>query len=103
MPVQGAGRSVPPARPVGTAQVFCDESGGCDAASAVFLAVAVAISTADAARLLKSFRKATEVEGEVKGHRLDLKRRAVFLDLLAEEPGVVSAAVACSRLDAVGG
>ena len=91
-----------PARPIGAAQVFCDESGGSDAANAVFLTAAVAISPANATRLLKSFRKATGVTGEIKGHRLTLAQRTVFLDLLARQPNAVSAVVACSRLDAVG-
>lgn len=93
-----------PVRPIGAAQVFCDESGGSDAANAVFLTAAVAISTADATRLLKSFRKASGVTGEVKGHRLAFEERAVFVDLLAKQSGTVSAIVTCcSRLDAVGG
>lgn len=93
----------PSARAIGAAQVFCDESGGSDAANAVFLTAAVAISAAHATRLLKSFRKATGLDGEVKGHRIALGQRAIFVDLLAKQPDVVSAVVACSRLDAVGG
>ena len=90
-------------RPIGTVQVFCDESGGSDSANAAFLVAAVAISTADAIRLVKSFRKATGFTGEIKGHRFSFAQRATFLGLLAKQSDAVSVVVACQRRDAVGG
>ena len=90
-------------RPIGTAQVFCDESGGSDPASAAFLVAAVAITAADATRLVKSFRKATAFTGEIKGHKFGFAQRATFLDLLAKQRDAVSVVVACQRRNAVGG
>lgn len=90
------------ARPTGMAHVFCDESGGTDAVNTVFLTAAVAIAPPDAARLLKSFRKATRITGEVKGHKLTFEQRTIFVDLLTKDADAASAVVACSRSDAVG-
>ncbi len=84
-------------------QVFCDESGGSDPANTAFLVAAVAIQPVDAARLVKSFRKATGCTGEIKGHDFTLAQRAIFLDLLARQPDTVSVVVICQRRDAVGG
>ncbi len=92
-----------PRRLIGTVQVFCDESGGTDPANATFLVAAVAISAADATRLVKSFRKATGFTGEIKGHKFGFAQRATFLDLLAKQRDAVSVVVACWRCTAVGG
>ena len=90
-------------RPIGTVQVFCDESGGSDPANPAFLVAAVAISTPDATRLVKSFRKATGITGEVKGNKLSPAQRATFLGLLARQPDAVSVVIVCSRGDPIGG
>jgi len=90
-------------RPTGTVQVFCDESGGSDPASTAFLVAAAAISTADATRLVKSFRKATGFAGEVKGNKLTRAQRGAFLGLLARQADAASVVVACSRGNPVGG
>lgn len=84
-------------------QVFCDESGGSDAANSAFLVAAAAIQPADAARLVKSFRKATGFPGEIKGSKLSMAQRATFLGLLARQPDAASVVVACRRSAAVGG
>ena len=83
--------------------MFCDESGGSDPANTAFLVAAVAISTADATRLVKSFRKATGFTGEIKGHKFGFAQRATFLDLLAKQRDAVSVVVACQRRSVVGG
>lgn len=90
-------------RPIGAAHIFCDESGGSDGANTAFLAAAVAILPADAQRLVKSFRKATRIGGEIKGHRLTPEQRSIFFDLLTKRVEVVSAVMTCSRLDLRGG
>ena len=90
-------------RPIGTVQVFCDESGGSDPANTAFLVAAVAISTADATRLVKSFRKAAGITGEVKGNKLSLAQRATFFGLLSRQTDAASAVIVCSRLDPIGG
>lgn len=81
--------------------VFLDESGGADAANNTFLAAAVAIAPHDAARLLRSYRKATKTTGEVHGHQLDRRQRTIFLDLLARE--AASVVVVCQRRERLGG
>lgn len=95
--------TVPLGRPIGTAHVYCDESGGSDAANATFLCAAVSILPADAQRLMKDFRKATGIAGEVKGHRLQAEHRAIFFDLLVRRADSASAVVTCSRGDPLGG
>lgn len=81
--------------------VFLDESGGADAANDTFLAAAVGISPHDAARLLRSYRKATKTTGEVHGHQLDRRQRGIFLDLLARE--AAAAVVVCQQRERLGG
>lgn len=81
--------------------VFLDESGGADAANDTFLAAAIAIAPHDAARLLRSYRKATKTTGEVHGHQLDRRQRGIFLDLLGRE--AVAVVVACQRRERLGG
>ena len=81
--------------------VFLDESGGTSPADDIFLVAAVAIAPGDAVRLVKSFRKATRAVGELHGHQLDTRQRAIFLGLLARE--TASVVVACRRRDPLGG
>ena len=50
---------------------------------------------------MKSYRKATRTAGELHGHQLDPRQRAVFLGLLARE--AVSVVVACRRAEPLGG
>ena len=95
--------ATPPERPIGAAHVYCDESGGSDAANTTFLAAAVSILPADAQRLMKDFRKATGIAGEVKGHRLRAEQRAIFFDLLGKRTGIASVVVTCSRGHPIGG
>ncbi len=83
--------------------IFCDESGGSDPSNNAFVVVAVAMAPSDATRLIKSFRKATGVVGEVKGHGLALPQRRVFFELLLQEADALSAAVASRRSEPVGG
>ncbi|MBK1665263.1 hypothetical protein CKO38_14620 [Rhodospirillum rubrum] len=83
-------------------QVFCDESGGSDAANTSFVLAAVSIGSTEAGRLMKSFRKATGLLGEIKGHRLDIRQRKIFFDLLCKERHAQSAAVAANRWQALG-
>ena len=89
---------------VSSMQIFCDESGGIDPTTDLFLAAAVAIPPNGATRLLKSFSKATGRKGrEVKGHRLTLEQGRVFFDLLCREDDLGSTVVSCSRRTLVGG
>jgi hypothetical protein len=84
-------------------QIFCDESGGTDAGKDLFVVAAVAIDGGAAGRLLKSFRKATRIAGEIKGSTLGLVQRRLFFDLLAREPAAMAAVRMCSRAEALGG
>jgi hypothetical protein len=92
-----------PERQTGASYIFCDESGGSDAANSVFLVSAIAILPADAQRLIKSFRKATGHAGEVKGHRLASPARAIVFDLLARQAEIAASVVICRRSDPIGG
>lgn len=89
------------AAPAAGLHVYLDESGGADAANDIFLAAAVAVAPHDAARLLRSYRKATRTTGEVHGHQLDRRQRGIFLDLLARE--AASVVVVCQRRERLGG
>lgn len=82
--------------------VFCDESGGAGRDDSLFLAVAVPLAADRAARLMKSFRKATGLRGEVKGSRLSDRDRALFLDLLGRNAVPAATAVVCSGHDPLG-
>jgi len=95
--------SSPSNRAQDATHIFCDESGGTDSSNATFLASAISIIPAEAQRLIKSFRKATRIVGEIKGHWLTPEHRRVFLDLVAKRGDLVSAVVICSRFDACGG
>lgn len=83
--------------------IFCDESGGSDRANTTFLTAAVAIVPADAERLIRRFRSAAKIKGEVKGTQLTLKQRTLFFELLAKRTEIVSAIVTCTRNDRRGG
>ena len=50
---------------------------------------------------MRSYHKATRTSGEVHGHRLDRRQRAVFLGLVARE--AASVVVACRRAEPLGG
>jgi hypothetical protein len=84
--------------------IFCDESGGADPANEFFLVAAIAMPATDAARLIKSFRKAAKWPRgeEIKGHALSPAQRDIFFDLVRRTP-INSITVACNRRDAVGG
>lgn len=62
--------------------VFCDESGGTGRDDSLFLTAAAPLSADEAARVMKKFRKATGMRGEIKGSRLTFKQRNLFFDLL---------------------
>lgn len=85
--------------------IFCDESGGTDAASDEFLVSAVLISPAVAARLMRQFRKKAKprLSHEIKGHQLTQGQRALFFRLLTECEEVRAVVAACRRSDEVGG
>lgn len=83
-------------------QIFYDESGGTDPVNTLFLVAAVRIDGVAATRLIKSFRKASGVVGEVKGFRLSMPERRLFFGLLSRIDGL-AAAVVCDRRDPVGG
>lgn len=84
-------------------QVFCDESGGSDRANDTFLVAAVACVPAEAEQLLRRFRSAARIKGEVKGTRLTLEQRTLFFDLLTKRTQAVSVVVTCVRSSQVGG
>ncbi|MFC5315860.1 DUF3800 domain-containing protein [Azospirillum rugosum] len=62
--------------------VFCDESGGTGRDDSLFLTAAAPLSADEAARVMKKFRKATGMRGEIKGSRLTFNQRDLFFDLL---------------------
>lgn len=81
---------------------FCDESGGTGRDDALFLAAAAPLSAAEATRLMKRFRKAAGLSGEVKGSRLTAAARSVFFDLLGRCAAPAFGVVYCSGLDPLG-
>jgi hypothetical protein len=72
--------------PIGATHIFRDESGGSDRANNAFLASAVVIAPAEAHWLIKSLRKATRIDGEIKGRRLMPEQRSIFFGLLERDP-----------------
>lgn len=84
------------------AHIFCDESGGSDRASGAFVAAAVEIVPSEASRLLKRFRHAARISGEVKGHRLVARQRRIFFDMLARHTEIGGIAVTCGHSDTLG-
>jgi hypothetical protein len=84
-------------------QIFCDESGGTDAANELFLVAALAIVPGEAVRLIKSFRKATKLKAEIKGHELTYPHRRIFFELITSTGAFDSVVVSSSRHHQVGG
>ncbi|WP_264656470.1 DUF3800 domain-containing protein [Azospirillum canadense] len=82
--------------------IFCDESGGTGRDDSLFLVAAVALSADEATRIMKKFRKATGLRGEVKGSRLTDKHRKIFFDLLDRSPWPQASVVFCRGLDQIG-
>lgn len=80
--------------------LYCDESGGTD--GDLFCVSAFRIDPQEAARALKSFRRRTGHQGEVKGHRLLPAERVLLLDLAFRAPGA-AAVVACDGRTPLGG
>lgn len=82
--------------------VFCDESGGTGRDDSLFLVAAVALTAREATHIMKSFRKATGLRGEVKGSRLTDKDRKIFFDILDRSPLSKASVVFCRGLDRLG-
>lgn len=82
--------------------IYCDESGGTDAASGEFLIGAVLIAPGDADRLVRAFRKKVRLGEEIKGHKLLPDDRERFFAMLSEV-GHSACAVGCVRTDPIGG
>lgn len=82
--------------------IYCDESGGTDAASSEFLISAVLIDPADADRLLRTFRKKRRHGEEMKGHQLLPEDRQRFFAMLTGYDHAACAAGLCRR-DPAGG
>lgn len=66
-------------------QIYCDESGGIGRGVMTLAAIAIAID--DANMLLERFCKQTGLTSELKGSRIDLPERAIFLDLFSRSSG----------------
>ncbi len=62
-------------------QIYCDESGG--VGRGVMTLAAVAIEPDDADTLLQQFCSQTVLNSELKGSRIDLTERGIFLDLFS--------------------
>jgi len=88
---------------VAAVQIFCDESGGTDAVNDLFLVAALAIVPGEAVRLIKSFRKATKLKAEIKGHELAYPHRRIFFELISSTGAFDSVVVSSSRHHQVGG
>ncbi len=82
-------------------QIYCDESGGFDGDKHSFVVSAVRISGHDASRLMKKFRKASRLAGEIKGSTLSEAHRTMFFDMLAEMDHI-GAVVGCHRTSLIG-
>lgn len=82
--------------------IYCDESGGTDAASGEFLISAVLILPSDADRLVRAFRKKVRLGEEIKGHKLLPEARRRFFSLLAEYDHAACVS-GCVRSDRAGG
>ncbi|WP_448204442.1 DUF3800 domain-containing protein [Azospirillum sp. sgz302134] len=82
--------------------VFCDESGGTGRDDSVFLVAAVSLTAGEATRVMKSFRKATGLRGEVKGSRLTDKERKLFFEVLKKNSVPPVSVVYCSGLETLG-
>lgn len=78
--------------------VFCDESGGTGRDDSLFLVAAVALTAGEATRIMKSFRKATGLRGEVKGSRLTLDQRSLFFDLVKRSGTPAISVAYCSGM-----
>ncbi len=82
--------------------IFCDESGGFDGDKHSFVIGAVQITSGDASRLIKQFRKASGIRDEIKGGLLLARQRSIFFSMLGDTEGI-SAAVACHKQSQLGG
>jgi hypothetical protein len=76
--------------------IYCDESGG--VGRGVMTLAAVDIAAADADLLLARFRAATGFVGEVKGSRIDLTERALFIEMFRECPSTATVSIALSAV-----
>ncbi|MBF0304350.1 MAG: hypothetical protein HQL41_01680 [Alphaproteobacteria bacterium] len=83
--------------------IFCDESGGTDPANGIFLVSAAAVAHNDAKTLMRRFRKATGLGGEIKGHRLTPEQRRMFFGELQKIGTAVAVSTTCSRQNQLGG
>jgi hypothetical protein len=81
--------------------IFTDESGGSD--RGVFLVSAIQISPLAADRLIKTFRKKTKIQNEIKGQKLHSDQRHLFFGLLEKETDAYAVSIACSRTTTLGG
>src|SRR4051794_26938897 len=81
--------------------IFTDESGGSD--RGVFLVSAIQISPLAADRLIKTFRKKTKIQNEIKGQKLHSDQRRLFFGLLGRETDAYAVSIACSRITTLGG
>lgn len=82
--------------------IFCDESGGCAPAESCFLTVSVLIDPRQAALVIKRFRKASGIRGEVHGWAMTDEEHKLFFRHLAKHADSVAAAVVCQRATPVG-
>lgn len=76
--------------------IYCDESGG--VGRGVMTLAAVSIDAAAADTVLADFRKATGLNGELKGSRIDLAERALVFELLEQQRWTATVGIAISAL-----
>jgi hypothetical protein len=62
--------------------IYCDESGG--VGRGVMTLAAAAIAASDAEDILRQFRAATGLRGELKGSRIDMVERAALFEMISQ-------------------
>ena len=81
--------------------IFCDESGA--SSENWFIVAGVCIARDEATKVIRRFRKAAKLKGEVHGHELIVEHRELFFQYLKKQSTHFAAVVVCSREDALGG
>lgn len=76
--------------------IYCDESGG--VGRGVMTLAAISIEEDDADAVLERFCGLTGLSGELKGSRIDLAKRALLFELLAQKPWTAAVGIAISAL-----
>ncbi len=85
-------------------QIFCDESGGKNDPSGIFLIASVNSDSIYARRVIKTFRKAIKAkDSEIKGSELTIEQRIKFFDILYENQDIKSSVIICDKTKKMGG